>query len=111
MLSPQKIQEYTERMERERTTLLEELKKNEAPEDFGSDTEDNSEEANEAQELGNQISISQVLKERLNEIDGALNRIQTKTYGICKKCGMEISEKLLDLVPESELCEVCKKAS
>ena|SRR3989344_589957 len=111
MLTPQKIQEYTERMEREKKTLLEELKKNAKPEDFGSDIEDNSEEANEAQELGNQISISQVLKERLNEIDGALNRIQTKTYGACKKCGGEISEKLLDLVPESELCEVCKKAS
>ena len=96
-------------MEGERERLLAQIKKNETPEDFGSDIEDNSEEANEAEGLGNQLAENQALKERVNEIDIALAKIETGKYGACETCGGPISEAVLDIVPESQLCENCKK--
>ena len=109
MLSNEKIQVHQKKLEREKEGLLRELKKNETPEDFGSDIEDKSEEANEAQELGNQLAENQALKDRVNEIDMALAKIETGKYGACETCGGPISEAMLDIVPESQLCENCKK--
>ncbi len=109
MIAPQKIQEYKNRLEKEKARLLAEIKKNETPEDFGSDIDHGDEEANEAEEFGNQLAANEALKERVNEIDSALNRIIEGKYGVCEKCGGEISQTLLDVVPESQLCGNCKK--
>ena len=109
MLTPEKIQHYKSRLETEKARLFAEIKRNETPENFGSDTEDNSEEANEAEEFGNQLAANQALKERVSEIDSALNKIEIGKYGVCETCGGMISEKILEIVPESRLCENCKK--
>jgi len=55
------------------------------------------------------MSISAALKAEVNEIDMALNKIAMGTYGTCGKCGMEISEEVLEVAPESEFCAACKK--
>lgn len=52
------------------------------------------------------------LKEReqklLKKIDEALNRMETKTYGICERCGQEIPYKRLKARPVTTLCIECK---
>lgn len=52
------------------------------------------------------------LKERdqklLKKIDEALDRIATKTYGICERCGEEIPFKRLKARPVTTLCIECK---
>jgi DnaK suppressor protein len=52
------------------------------------------------------------LKEReqklLKKIDEALDRIETKTYGICERCGQEIPYKRLKARPVTTLCIECK---
>ena len=52
------------------------------------------------------------LKERdqklLKKIDEALDRIATKTYGICERCGEEIPFKRLKARPVTTLCIGCK---
>src|SRR5205809_1933750 len=52
------------------------------------------------------------LKEReqklLKKIDEALDRMETKTYGICERCGQEIPYKRLKARPVTTLCIECK---
>ncbi len=109
MLEKSDIEKYQAKLEQERRRLLAELE-NEQPQDFGSDVESTlDEESDESEDFSNKLAIQQALKDQLNEIDGALNRIRQGTYGICTKCGKEIEKEILELVPESELCETDKK--
>ncbi len=78
-------------------------------EDFGSDVDHGDEEADESESYSNRMSMASDLKVEVNEIDMALNKIAMGTYGICAKCGSEISEEVLEVAPESELCSNCKK--
>lgn len=52
------------------------------------------------------------LKEReqklLKKIDEALDRMETRTYGICERCGQEIPYKRLKARPVTTLCIECK---
>ena len=40
-------------------------------------------------------------------IDAALERIEEGEYGYCAKCGTEIAEARLDLLPDTPLCKDC----
>lgn len=109
MLSTQKVKLFQERLEEEKKKLLASLAEEETPENFGDDTDDEDEESDEATALSNQLALARVTKDRINEIDFALNKIETGEYGMCSKCHKMISEKLLNIIPESQLCEACKK--
>ncbi|MDO8504443.1 MAG: TraR/DksA C4-type zinc finger protein [Candidatus Liptonbacteria bacterium] len=111
MLEKSDIEKYQSALEHSRRRLVTEIE-SEKPADFGSDVESSfDEEADEAEELNNKLVIQRALKDQLNEIDGALNRVKLGSYGACIKCGKEIEKEVLDLVPESELCEGCKKTA
>lgn len=43
------------------------------------------------------------------QIDAALQRIATGDYGYCARCGEEIAEKRLDLLPYTPLCAACAR--
>lgn len=43
----------------------------------------------------------------LRAIDAALARIEDDTYGICAKCGDDISPERLNAVPTAALCRNC----
>ncbi len=105
-----KIDKYKAQLEKQRTELMEEFEKDEKPEDFGSDIDHLEEESNEAESTGNRLSAGEALKERINEIDMALNKILMGKFGICEKCGTEIGADVLAVSPESQLCRNCKKA-
>ncbi len=110
MLEKSEIEKHQAQLEQDRRRLITEIE-SEKPADFGSDVEGEvaEEESDESEELTNKLAIQQALKDQLNEIDGALNRIRQNTYGICVKCGKEIEKVVLDLVPESEFCEEHKR--
>lgn len=110
MLTKQEIDAYEKRLNMERAKLVAQLGEKEKPEDFGSDVEDDdSQEADEAESMANKLSVAQVYRDRLAEIDDALAAIAGGTYGVCTNCGGPISKTMLDVVPESRLCENCKK--
>jgi len=112
MLTQEKINSYKNKLEQDRAKIIQEMGEGESHLDFGDDTTDPEEEkADEAEELGNQSAIENVLKDRIAAIDLALNKIKENKYGICEKCGETIEEKILDVVPESHLCESCKANS
>ena len=110
MLGKSEIEKYQSLLEQDRRRLLAEIE-SEKPADYGSDVEGevSEEESDETEELANKLAIQQALKDQLNEIDGALNRIRQNSYGVCAKCGKEIEKEVLDLVPESEFCEEHKR--
>lgn len=47
------------------------------------------------------------IKLRINRINSALQRIVDGTYGLCKKCGEEISLRRLEENPVALLCDLC----
>lgn len=44
---------------------------------------------------------------QLKKTQGALHRIQTKTFGECVDCGDDIAQGRLEIMPENGLCIVC----
>lgn len=60
-------------------------------------------------------SSAEVLQEYLlrsrDEIASALVRIQEGTYGDCIRCGNEIDQRRLQVVPWSKFCIVCQEES
>jgi RNA polymerase-binding transcription factor DksA len=50
------------------------------------------------------------LRETLGDIDNALEKIDTGTYGICERCGKPIGEDRLAAMPMARLCIQCASA-
>lgn len=48
-------------------------------------------------------------RELLNHIEGALKRIQDKTYGLCTMCKKSIAEARLKALPYVETCLKCQE--
>src|SRR3989338_1066195 len=105
-----KIDGHKVKLEKQRAELMKEFQKDEKPEDFGSDIDHLEEEASETEAADNRMAAGAGLKERINEIDMALNKILMGKFGVCETCGMEIEADVLAVSPESKLCRGCKKA-
>ena len=45
----------------------------------------------------------------LTAIDGALDRIESGTYGVCQRCSKPIAPERLEALPYAELCIDCKR--
>jgi len=77
--------------------------------ELGSDVDHGEEESDEMEKIVTDEGITYSLKERLNDINLALDKIGTGAYGVCEDCDKEISLDLLKINPESRLCKECKK--
>ena len=72
------------------------------------DTED--ENAAEVAEYVTNISLEENLEKNFRDVEKALEKIASDTYGICKYCKKPIEEKRLLARPASSACVECKKA-
>lgn len=54
------------------------------------------------------LSIELSLKETMEQIERALERIKNETYGICQRCHKPIETERLKAIPYAELCIQCK---
>src|SRR3989338_10310442 len=70
---------------------------------------DMEEEADEAQEYDNLLSLEQNLELKLKDVNFALDKIKTGKYGKCEKCGKEVEEQRLSVCPEARLCVRCNE--
>lgn len=111
MLTKEKIEIYRKILETEESRLKKEITDAEKPEDFGDDTDSLEEEANETDSMGTNLGIGYAHRMRLEDVEVALQKINAGNYGVCEKCNAEISKEVLDIAPESRLCENCKKKS
>jgi DnaK suppressor protein len=48
-------------------------------------------------------------RDKLNQIERALNRIQDGSYGQCESCGQPIGKMRLMAFPRATLCMTCKQ--
>lgn len=110
IMNDEQLKTYKTALEKTRAILTAEIKQTETPVEFGSDVDHFDEEADEAEEVGNQLAIGQDLKNRLAEVDIALGKIQSGGYGICEKCGENIEHEILAIDPESRFCKKDKLA-
>ena len=112
MLSKTDIQNLQAQLVKDKEKLWKEIKELETPTDFGSDIGDpDDEEADTDEEFENTSSAADALRERLADIDDAINKIKTGEYGICEECGRGIELEVLQVAPETGLCMEDKKAA
>lgn len=55
------------------------------------------------------LTLERELESMLRDVEGALDRIDKGTYGICKYCSNPIDERRLRARPMSSACVECKK--
>lgn len=63
--------------------------------------------ADQAEELETNAGIVDTLEERLQEVNNALARIETGTFGKCMICGKDIEALRLDANPAATTCLAC----
>lgn len=68
---------------------------------YGRTPEDN---ASEEEEYVSRIGIENSLEIKLRDITHALELIEEKKYGVCQKCGEEISQERLTAMPSALRC-------
>ncbi|MCL5006996.1 MAG: hypothetical protein M1153_02560 [Patescibacteria group bacterium] len=105
------LEKYKERLLGEKKKIEDEIKDLRVY-DMGSSDEDRhgEEKADEIEEFMNASGEIAPLEARLEDIKIALDKMSEGTYGLCEKCHKEIDEKVLEVDPESRLCQVCKSA-
>lgn len=69
--------------------------------EYGRNQEDN---ATEEEEHSVRAGVEESLEKKLRNINHALERIDSGSYGVCEKCGKEISEKRLAAMPSASGC-------
>ncbi|HEY4496992.1 MAG TPA: hypothetical protein VI432_02490 [Candidatus Paceibacterota bacterium] len=109
MLNKSEIEKFKNILLDEEKILQNKIKEMEAPTDFGDAVDHGEEESDEDEELENRSSVAETYRDRLVNVQSALNRITENKYGLCSNCGNEIETDLLNSVPESNLCKDCKK--
>lgn len=53
--------------------------------------------------------LLQMKSETLRQIDEAIGRLESSTYGVCDECGREIAEGRLQALPFVRLCRACQE--
>jgi len=102
------------RLERARKQLfeeLEQLKSTVRPADErreGSPFGKREEEATESFELEKRLTLEKRIRERLAEVEHALQKFEDGTYGLCDSCGQPIDPARLEALPQASLCLSCK---
>jgi RNA polymerase-binding transcription factor DksA len=112
------VEKLKERLKEQKDSITKELK-NFAEEDpnlkHNWDTKfpnredgDKDDQADEAQEYDNMLSLEHSLELKLKDVNMAIEKFTEGKYGICEKCGKEIEEERLEVAPEAKLCISCK---
>lgn len=108
MLLKNELEKLEKHLLSDKERLWKEIQKLESPTDFGDAVDHGDEESDEDEELENTSSAAGGLRERLADIEDALNKMKTGEYGICENCGRGIEIEVLEAAPESGLCKNCK---
>ncbi|MFC2010800.1 TraR/DksA family transcriptional regulator [Chloroflexota bacterium] len=66
------------------------------------------EEATESFELEKRLALEKQIRDQLAEVERALNKFETGTYGSCDNCGEPIDPARLEVLPQASLCMNCK---
>lgn len=80
----------------------------------GIESELDSHDSKDWEELATERESDEVLEsmgvsgqQEIRQIEAALTRIAEGEYGFCAKCGTQISEERLDVLPQTPFCRDC----
>lgn len=107
-MTKEKIDGYKNKLQQEKTLIIQEIKDLDRLVNFGDDIDHGEEKGDEATVASDHFGEENDLKKNLNEIDAALEKIEAGNYGRCESCGKEIEEEVLVVSPESLFCKECK---
>lgn len=96
------------RLEKEKKEVELEIKDLGKSPEFGEENKQE-EETDESEEYGTRLGLQRAAKEKLTNINSALQKIRRGNYGICEQCAKKISVRLLKIESLSRLCQNCKK--
>lgn len=108
-MNKEKLEAIKNELEDEKALLEVRIDALEKGEDFGSDVDSLEEETDESEAWENQSSASQELRQRLADIDLALQKIDKGTYGKCEECGEDLGAEMMQVNSTSRLCRSCKR--
>jgi DnaK suppressor protein len=78
-----------------------------ASRDSNADDEHDPEGATVGFERAQLTALLAATRDRIDEIDDALRRLDTQTYGLCETCGKPIGDERLVARPFARLCMAC----
>jgi DnaK suppressor protein len=81
-----------------------------ASEDSNADDEHDPEGATIGFERAQLTAVLEAARERLRELDAALERAGSDAYGVCERCGGPIGEERLAALPATRVCVACARA-
>jgi len=112
------VKKYKQLLEDERDRLRTELKRIEdraagrdrlhaqtAGQDFD---EPGGDAASETVERAQSMAVGASLRELLEQVTSALEKVENGTYGVCDECGKNITKKRLEALPWATLCKECR---
>ena len=108
------FEELHHRLEKERERLVLELKQKSTETSATRATSEGSpfgkreEEAAEVFEIQKSAAVEGHFRAQLSEIEHALQKFESGTYGLCDECGQSISRERLEALPQASLCLNCK---
>jgi DnaK suppressor protein len=105
---PEEIKELLLKMRKELIGEIKEKTRSESEADRKDDVGDIYDLATNERDRELNLLMSDREREKLNEIDDALVRIDDGTYGVCEECGTDIPKKRLIIMPFARLCVTCK---
>ena len=95
-------------LERERDDLRRQLAELGFGEGGGLDYDSNFADSSQVTaERGEAEALAASLKETLDEVEDALSKIESNTYGVCENCGKEIPAARLEAKPAARYCIDC----
>jgi DnaK suppressor protein len=102
------------RLEVEKKRILEELAQLKGPDTSeerreGSPFGKREEEATESMELEKRLVLERRLQNLLAEVERALAKLDSGTYGICDICGNTIDPARTEALPQAILCLNCRQ--
>lgn len=62
-----------------------------------------------AAERANLLTLVRSLRDTLHDVEQALARMDSGTYGLCERCGQPIGDERLEALPAARLCMSCKR--
>lgn len=67
------------------------------------------EEATESMEMEKRLALEHRLNNLLLEVDRAIQKFETGSYGICDSCGVTIDPARMEALPQAILCLSCRQ--
>jgi DnaK suppressor protein len=67
--------------------------------------------AHSTAERAQRLAVARELRESLLDVERALRKLDSGTYGQCERCGQPVSPERLEALPWARLCITCKQRS